>query len=583
MRRTPAGQAGTIEHAVRCALMGMALQNHPRTVPPYLAAMGYFGYLAVTLGRPLVAGILAGGTLLLVAWRWSLGRRHQQCYEASVEALHSVQREVELNALFSGMLWLISAMSVLPLLTDAALGTYLAVIGGAVAMTVFFLSSIGRAFEILVVLQIGSLAGVALAKGPEFYPLAGLAVLYGCMVYNAAKVYRSTATLAIRGGIEAKQASLAAELANRSKTQFFVAASHDLRQPLHAMGLYAEALMDRVHDPEVTRLVRGINSSVNALDELFSELLDVSRLDTGVITPQARDFALAPLFRKLSLCYEPVAHDKGLSLRLRAGGLQVHADPVLVERILRNLVANALRCTPHGGVLVSARRQRGTVLLQVWDTGIGISAPERQRIFDAFYQVPTKAVPEQRRGLGLGLSIVQRFADLMRAPLGLRSQPGRGTVFSLTLQPASKAVLPPASALPSPGLGLGGLSRQPVWLVEDDVAVRTTVAAWLTDWGAEVSSFDVTAALARLAGTPSSPPALLIVGTGATEEAGVERVARLIDAVRRHCGRALPAIVLGAEPATRIANLDALSQWLDRPVVPHKLRALVGAQLTRAL
>ncbi|MES2888812.1 MAG: HAMP domain-containing sensor histidine kinase [Pseudomonadota bacterium] len=403
------------------------------------------------------------------------------------------------------------------------------------------------------------------------------------MVYHAAQVYRRTATLAIRGNLEAKQASLAAEQANRSKTQFFVAASHDLRQPLHAMGLYAEALMDRVHDSEATRLVRGINSSVDALDELFSELLDVSRLDTGVVTAHARDFALAPLFRKLSLCYEPVAHHKGLSLRLRAGDLTVHADPVLVERILRNLVANALRCTLRGGVLVSARQQGGAVLLQVWDTGIGISAPERQRVFDAFYQVPTEAVPEHRRGLGLGLSIVQRFADLMKAPLGLRSQPGRGTVFSLTLQTARKAVRPPAPTSPLPVLGLGGLSRQPVWLVEDDVAVRTTVAAWLTDWGADVSSFDVTAAQALLTDKPSSSPALLIVGTESTDQSGAEPVARFIELVRRHCGRALPAIIIGAEPAARPVHHDTLSQWLGRPVLPHKLRALVGAQLARGM
>ncbi|MES2888811.1 MAG: hypothetical protein V4739_12490 [Pseudomonadota bacterium] len=173
LKRSPAAdQAGTIEHAVQCALFGMALKNHLRTIPPYVAAVGYLAYLAMTLGRPLLACVLAAGTLLLPVWRWSLARRHAQCQDASVQLLREVRREVELSSLVSGALWVISSIGLLPLLTGVALGTYIGVVSAAVAMTVFFLSSVGRAFEIMVVLQITSLAGVALGMGPEFYPLA---------------------------------------------------------------------------------------------------------------------------------------------------------------------------------------------------------------------------------------------------------------------------------------------------------------------------------------------------------------------------------------------------------------------------
>ncbi|HEY0818822.1 MAG TPA: HAMP domain-containing sensor histidine kinase, partial [Rhizobacter sp.] len=177
-----------------------------------------------------------------------------------------------------------------------------------------------------------------------------------------------------------------AELANRAKTQFFAAASHDLRQPLHAMGLLAEALRQRSHDPALAPLVASLNGSVAALEDLFCELLDITKIDSGAVTVAPVDFTADEIFRKLRLHFEPVAFDKGLSLRFRGGEQLLHADPVLVERILRNLVSNAVRYTHDGSVLVSCRRRGQQVRLQVWDTGVGIPEDERERIFEEFYQ-----------------------------------------------------------------------------------------------------------------------------------------------------------------------------------------------------
>ncbi|MGZ5236866.1 MAG: sensor histidine kinase, partial [Caldimonas sp.] len=265
-----------------------------------------------------------------------------------------------------------------------------------------------------------------------------------------------------------------AEVANRAKTQFFTAASHDLRQPLHAMGLFAEALRQRTHEPEVAQLVNSINESVDALEGLFSELLDITRIDSGGVEVNPESFGVAEIFRKLRLHFEPAAFEKGLDLRFRGGRHVALADPLLVERILRNLLSNAIRYTSDGSVLVSARRCGEQVRLQVWDTGPGIGEEERVRVFEEFYQVPgtpSAALGEQRKGLGLGLAIVKRLAALMGAPISLRSELGRGSVFTLDL-PVGKVARADARAAPGKaptGLTLDG---RLIVIVEDEPAVR---------------------------------------------------------------------------------------------------------------
>ena len=201
---------------------------------------------------------------------------------------------------------------------------------------------------------------------------------------------------------QAEAARLEADIANRAKTQFFAAASHDLRQPLHAMGLFAEALRQRTREPEVAHLVNSVNESVDALEGLFSELLDITRIDSGGVEVRPEHFEMGEILRKVRLHFEPTAFEKGLALRLRGGRHAVHADPLLVERVVRNLVSNAIRYTEDGSVLVSCRRRTGRLLVQVWDTGVGIAAAECDRVFEEFYQVPSTTQPpdEHRKGPG---------------------------------------------------------------------------------------------------------------------------------------------------------------------------------------
>jgi signal transduction histidine kinase len=372
-----------------------------------------------------------------------------------------------------------------------------------------------------------------------------------------------------------------AEVANRAKTQFFTAASHDLRQPLHAMGLFAEALRQRVHEPEVAHLVNSINESVDALEGLFSELLDITRIDAGGVEVHTESFAVGDIFRKLRLHFEPAAFEKGLALRLRGGQRVVQADPLLVERILRNLVSNAIRYTNDGTVLVSCRARGGRVLLQVWDTGLGIREQEQAKIFEEFYQVPNRPAiaPHQRKGLGLGLAIVKRLADMMAAPLTLRSEPDRGTVFTLDLPPGTA---PRPQALAVPGKGPTGLTLagRLIVIIEDEPAVRAGLEVLLQGWGATLVSFDsvaesgVWAAAADLAHVK---PDLLIVDYRLEEgKTGVDAII----ALRQRFGR-VPAIVVTGSTMTG-HDRDAQEHdfhLLLKPVVPNKLRAMIAFKL----
>ncbi|HUG21267.1 ATP-binding protein [Piscinibacter sp.] len=428
------------------------------------------------------------------------------------------------------------------------------------------------------------------------YQLAGLLLLIISLTAVLARTWRNTLQRAIELKLHAdellaqlrveKQAADAArreaEVANRAKTQFFTAASHDLRQPLHAMGLFAEALRNKSHDDEVAQLVNSINASVDALEGLFSELLDITRIDSGGVDVNPQHFNVGDIFRKLKLHFEPTAFEKGLALRLRGGKHMAFADPLLVERILRNLVSNAIRYTQDGSVLVSCRRRGDRLQLQVWDTGQGIGEAEQVRVFEEFYQVAgaSSTDPHQRKGLGLGLAIVKRLADLMGAPLAMRSQSGRGTVFTLELPPG-KAV--PAAVASIPGKGPLGitLAGRLIVVVEDEPAVRSGLEALLRGWGATISSFDSVAsatAWAQASDPSLVKPDLLIVDYRLEQGySGVDAIA----ALRARFGPSVPAIMVTGSTMTGHDKeaLDHDFHLLIKPVVPNKLRAMIAFKL----
>ena len=390
----------------------------------------------------------------------------------------------------------------------------------------------------------------------------------------------------------ADEARRAAEAANRAKTQFFAAASHDLRQPLHAMGLFAEALRQRSHDPEVASLVNSINESVDALEGLFGELLDITRIDTGGVDVIPAPLRLRELFARLRLHFEPIAFEKGLMLSFRGERHVALADPVLLERVLRNLVSNAIRYTDDGGVLVSCRlRQRpggDRLLLQVWDSGIGIAEASLPRIWDEFFQAqshrPLQA--HHRKGLGLGLAIVKRLAGLMEAPIGVRSRVGHGTVFSIEVPvgKAPRSFEPAAAGARVPiGLTLQGCFFV---VVEDEAAVREGLVVLLQAWGARVAAFDSLEAVRAWVGAPEGggreppeKPDLLLVDYRLPQgQTGIDA----LTALRAHWpGQRLPAIMITGSSLGGHEDEATTHDYhlLIKPVLPNKLRAMIAFKL----
>ena len=432
-----------------------------------------------------------------------------------------------------------------------------------------------------------------------FFLTVLMARTYGNALGQAISLKRRTDELAARLRQEmaladearqaADEARRAAEAANRAKTQFFAAASHDLRQPLHAMGLFAEALRQRIRDPEVASLVNSINESVDALEGLFGELLDITRIDTGGVDVNPQPVRLKELFGRLRLHFEPTAFEKGLMLSFRGEQHVAMADPVILERVLRNLVSNAIRYSDDGGVLVSARlRGRGTdkphLLLQVWDSGIGISEANLPRIFDEFFQAQSARPLEahHRKGLGLGLAIVKRLAALMEVPISVRSRVGHGTVFSLEVPlgrlPRQAGTAPAFSTKAALGLTLEG---RRIVVVEDEAAVREGLVVLLQAWGAEVRSHDTVEAVEQwLAAAPTGPaPDLLLVDYRLPQgRTGLDALAALR---ARWPQQRMPAILitgssLGGHEEEAVTHDFHL---LIKPVLPAKLRAMIAFKL----
>ena len=412
---------------------------------------------------------------------------------------------------------------------------------------------------------------------------------YGSALGHAISLKARTDELAAQLRVEtheAEEARRVAESANRAKTQFFAAASHDLRQPLHAMGLFAEALRQRSHDPEVASLVNSINESVDALEGLFSELLDITRIDTGGVDVNPAPVAMRDLFARLRLHFDPVAFEKGLMLSFRGERHVALADPVLLERVLRNLVSNAIRYTEDGGVLVSCRAWHGKLRLQVWDSGIGISQTNLPRIFDEFFQAQSNRPlePHHRKGLGLGLAIVKRLTGLMDSAVSVRSRVGQGTVFTMDVPLGKLARRVEGAALAGmPGgkaaLGLT-LQGRLIVVVEDEAAVREGLVVLLQAWGAQVQSFDTVEAVRNWIAEPQvQRPDLLLVDYRLPQgSTGIDALTALR---KRWSPHPLPAIVITGSTMGGHED-EAVSHnfhLLIKPVLPNKLRAMIAFKL----
>ncbi|MBP2295047.1 PAS domain-containing hybrid sensor histidine kinase/response regulator [Azospirillum rugosum] len=377
------------------------------------------------------------------------------------------------------------------------------------------------------------------------------------------------------------RAKAAAEDANRDKTRFLAAASHDLLQPLNAARLYAASLLDRRPEEE---LAGKLDGALAAVEDLLGELLDISRLDAGAITPDRRSVPLDRLFASLSVEFTPAAERRGLRLRIVPCDLSVDSDGRLLHRMLQNLLANAIRYTPQGRVLLGARRSGGHVIIQVWDTGVGI-APDRQTLVFGEFQRFADA-PGVEHGLGLGLSIVQRIGRVLDHPVTLRSTPGRGTLFSVRVPRghAAPAVADARSAAPSsPALVA---ERAVVLCIDNDPGILDGMRTLLGGWGCRVrTATGLKEALAALGERPDLILADVHLGDvhladvhlgDGRGDASTDGIA-CVAALRRHLRADVPAALITADrsEAVKARALEAGLPVLTKPIRPAALRTLM--------
>jgi len=378
----------------------------------------------------------------------------------------------------------------------------------------------------------------------------------------------------------------AAETANRAKSQFLAAASHDLRQPLHAVGLFAATLAAKARDPEVRPLVASIHASLDALEGLFAQLLDLSRLEAGALHPAPAAIPLGPLFARLAADFAPQADASGLALRAVPTRLVAQTDPVLLERILRNLLANAIRYTRTGGVVLGARRRGNSARIDVVDSGVGIADGDRARVFDEFVQLAAAPRPHASgRGMGLGLAIVRRLAMLLGHRIELASQPGRGSRFSVTV-PRTRSLHRRSGRPPSREALLAAASHalegRRVVVIDDDPAVVAAMCTLFGSWKAEAAGgASADSALASLAAADSGKArrADLIIADLRLADggSGIDAVIRL----RAALGDATPALIVSGDTSGAAqAEVQAAGiRLLLKPVVAAALKDAAEAAL----
>jgi signal transduction histidine kinase/ActR/RegA family two-component response regulator len=444
---------------------------------------------------------------------------------------------------------------------------------------------------VLVVPIFTSVLAKTLAAGEFSYALLGIAsALYGLTMIAFCRVQARTIEDGFRirfenvelldqlrqRTAEAEEAKSQAEQASLAKSQFLAAASHDLRQPLYALGLFSSSLQELSLDAAARDVSCRIQDSIGAMESLFEKLLDLSKLEAGVIEPKLAPVDVDALFDRLAQVFRPLALQRGLELRLRSDGEWAWSDAVLLEQALANLVSNAIRWTQRGGVLIAVRRRRGVLRFEVWDTGVGIDPANLRRIFDDYVQLENPE-RDRRRGLGLGLSIARRSSALIGSSIQVASRRGRGSLFHFE-QPASPA--PPVrgdevghSAEPTTSVAVRHPDL-PILLIEDDDDVRRAFSDLLARWGVPLEAVATgSAALTRVA--EGRRYGLVISDQRLPGEiSGLD----LIAALRAADAQCPPVVLITGDMDAALMERARSERvpLLAKPVQPARLKALLG-------
>ncbi len=368
----------------------------------------------------------------------------------------------------------------------------------------------------------------------------------------------------------------AAEHANLSKTRFLAAASHDVLQPLNAAHLSISALSDIQTSEEGRRLVGQVERSLTTIGNLLQTLLDISKLDAGVVRPDLADIPLDLLFASIKSDFQPLAEQKGLKFRFRPGKVVVRSDPTMLRRILQNIVSNAMRYTRAGGVLVGARRRGEMISIDVADTGCGIPDDQHDAVFEEFHRLTRLPDTDiSGAGLGLGLSIVRRMADTLGHRISFSSVEGRGTVFRLDVPTVPRVAAPAVAAAKVDRPRGYGLFGTKVLLVENDPGVLDAMLGLLSRWQCVVRPAGSTDEAIRALGDTDWVPDVVIADQHLE---GGDLGSQTIAEVRDYLGRGVPALIITADTSPALAKTAraASIELMRKPVKPAELRALLA-------
>jgi Na+/proline symporter/signal transduction histidine kinase/CheY-like chemotaxis protein len=361
-----------------------------------------------------------------------------------------------------------------------------------------------------------------------------------------------------------------AEQANVSKTRFLAAASHDILQPLNAARLYVTSLIERQGGGNDAQLVGNIDASLDAVEEIFGALLDISRLDTGAMKPEITSFRMDELLRQLEVEFTPLAQERGLRLQFMPCSLAVESDRRLLRRLLQNLISNAIKYTPRGRVLVGCRRRRRRLRIDVYDTGLGVPSSKKRAIFQEFHRLDQGA--KVARGLGLGLSIVERIARVLDYKIGVVSTVGRGSHFSVEA-PLSAAVPVKQHQRMARDVDRIQLSGITVLCIDNDLTILDGMETLLGGWGCRVLKAPDLATAIAVTGEAKISPDGLLVDYHLDDGSGVTAIKEL----RRRFGAGLTAILITADRSPQVREEARVNgvQVLNKPVKPAALRALL--------
>lgn len=514
--------------------------------------------------------------------------------EITPDNIGQVTRRLVLLHGIDGAAWGLLAPLALDTASPGGSILLIGVLAGVAGNSMSILSPVMPAFVSFCLVELGMLAASAWHTDEDaLQVLAVAALLYVASLLVQARNSAGAARAAImlrfennalierlqRESEKTQQALQQAEQANAAKSRFLAGASHDLRQPIHAQGLFLEVLSNTPLDPMQREVVSRLRSAADNCADMLHTLLDYSRIEAGVVTPQAAPFRVQALLHRISREMAAQAEAKGLVFRTRESQAVASADAGLTELILRNLVSNAIRYTERGGILMACRQRGGQVWLEVWDTGIGIAPEQQHEIFREFHQLGN---PERdhNKGMGLGLAIAEGLAKMQGLQLTVQSQPGRGSVFKLQL-PA--AVTPPKAPVAAPAAALTvqrDLHGLRILLIDDDQRIRDSMAQLLAQWGCHCIDVEGLEEAQTLAHTQEFDVVISDYRLRAHRN-GTEAIAAVRHASRRHVGALL--ITGDTAPARLREASESGIPMLHKPVAPGQLwdallRLAPGAQ-----